>query len=268
MREISSLLPYYETFLSELVKIPSYDGTGCEAQDYVYSEMRRLGIGTKVFYNCNDRNTMNLVGTRPGTSPEYRSLILNAHCDTWEIKGEWEKPPLSGAIIGDELYGRGAWDDKAGIAIMLMLFDLLRDVELKGDLIIESVMGDNGDGEGSKKLVEFGYTADGVLIIDGTWPERIIYGHLGKGGYVVPKDNPLITLLRRIIESKTHREVNMKIVDLWCDMRHFPTKNICLYGPGGGKNPHSENEYYFLSHMPIVAQNILDFILEWCNGKG
>ena len=50
-----------------------------------------------------------------------------------------------------------------------------------------------------------------------------------------------------------------------CDMRHFPTQNICLYGPGGGKNPHGIDEHYFLDQIPVVARNIFDLVLEWCN---
>jgi acetylornithine deacetylase len=255
-------------------------------------------------------------------------------------------------------------------------------IPLQGDLIIESVIEDETTGNGSKILVENDYTADGVIIIDGTWSERIIYAHLGQiwidititgepvaacvesrgtnpiyigleliqslkelietfnnhrgetfegivrpnflnvgsyhsgvwhgsvpaearleiqigfsdrfspeeiisnireiarqisdrivvqrsllhtNAYKSNRDNHLITALKEVIEKNTKKEVLIVPVTGHCDMRHFQTENICLYGPGGGKNAHGIDEHYFLDQMPIVAKNILDFVIVWCN---
>lgn len=312
-------------------------------------------------------------------------MILNAHCDVAPVDGpsRWLKDPFSGEILDNILYGRGSQDDKAGIAIILLLVNVLKNlnIKLKGDLIIESVIEDETTGNGSKALVDHGYVADGVIIVDGTWPKRIIYGHLGqvwldiqiigepvaacvearglnpillgieliqalkimvdalnkKGdtfenieepnfinigsfhsgvwhgsvpaeanlqlqigfsdtycpediinmvvdiahkisgritiiqsllrtpAYKTNKDNNLILKLKSIIERNHEEEVKLIPVTGHCDMRHFKTENICLYGPGGGKNPHGINEHYFLEHMPKIARNILDFVLAWCN---
>jgi len=79
------------------------------------------------------------------------------------------------------------------------------------------------------------------------------------------QDNNLILKLKSIIENNHGKEVKLVPVTGHCDMRHFKTENICLYGPGGGKNPHGVDEHYFLEHLPQVTRNILDFALEWCN---
>ena len=34
--------------------------------------------------------------------------------------------------------------------------------------------------------------------------------------------------------------------------------------PGGGKNAHSEDEYFDLTHLPLVARNLASVVLEWC----
>ena len=43
-------------------------------------------------------------------------------------------------------------------------------------------------------------------------------------------------------------------------MRDFRTKNIFLYGPGHGKYPHSDKEFYDLNDGEIVLKNLTNFI--------
>lgn len=384
--EIENLSPVYGDFLSRLVRIDSVYGKEKEAQLLIRSRMEALDLNVQTFFSRDDAESMNLVSTiRGGNSRNYKSLILNAHCDVTPIDGiqRWARQPLSGEIVDNVLHGRGAQDDKAGIAIILMVVNVLRNlkIRLNGDLIIESVIEDETTGEGSRILVNNGYVADGVLIVDGTWSERIIYAHLGQiwvdveivgepvaacvemrginpiylamdfiqelrrfvhelnsqgdifegidkpyfinvgsfhsgawhgsvpaeakleiqigfscryspddiiekvknmagdisnritvkesklktPAYRTDRDNLLITKLKKIIEENSNKEVLTNAVTGHCDMRHFPTQNVCLYGPGGGKNPHGIDEYYFLEQMPIVAKNIFDLVWYWCN---
>lgn len=383
--EIEKLLPKYREFLSNLVKLNSLYGQEREAQLLVKSKMKELGLCVQSFQSRADDESINLVAHISGAEgTEYKSLILNAHCDIAPVDAieRWTRPPFSGEIVENVLYGRGAQDDKAGIAIILLVVNVLQNlnIRLKGDLMIQSVVEDETTGNGSKTLVESGYTADGVIICDGTWSERIIYAHLGQmwidvaivgepvaacvenrgvnpiyigiefiqklkcfienlndkgqcfegiekpffvnvgsfhsgiwhgavpasarieiqvgfsdqysvdemhrqiveiadntsemiiiresfqtNAYKVDRRNQLITKLKAIIEKNSGKDVSVVPVTGHCDMRHFPTPNICLYGPGGGKNPHGIDEYYFLEKMPQVTKNILDFILEWCN---
>ena len=112
-----------------------------------------------------------------------RSLILNAHIDTVPVEAPdaWTYPPFGGVIEGGRLYGRGACDDKAGVVECLLVAHAIREagVELAGDLIVASVIEDESTGNGSLACVERGYTGDGVIIVDGTWPERFIVSHMG-----------------------------------------------------------------------------------------
>lgn len=384
--EIERLLPTYTDFLSKLVRIESIYGKEKEAQLLVKTKMEELGLNVQTFFSRDDDESMNLVAKIRGTnSAKSNSLILNAHCDVAPIDDaiRWMKSPFSGEVENGKLYGRGSQDDKAGIAIILMIVNILKNlgIKLKGDLIVESVIEDETTGNGSKILVDNGFMADGVIICDGTWAERIIYAHLGQlwidieiigkpvaacvesrginpiyialeliqrlktfigelniygdtfegidkpyfinvgsihsgvwhgsvpsntkleiqigfsdkyspdeviqklkeisgnmsnrikieesifktPAYRTNKDNPLITKLKTIIERNSNKEVLTFAVTGHCDMRHFKTKNICLYGPGGGKNAHGIDEHYFLEQMPFVVRNIIELVFEWCN---
>src|SRR5262249_52897854 len=77
--------------------------------------------------------------------------------------------------------GRGSWDDKAGIAEMLMVVEGFRrsGVKLAGDLVLCSVVEDEESGNGSLACIERGHSGDAVIIMDGTWPERYIVSHIG-----------------------------------------------------------------------------------------
>src|SRR5690606_36482052 len=59
----------------------------------------------------------NLVARLPGRDPNRR-VVLEAHTDTVSVKG-MTIPPFEPAISGGLLHGRGACDNKAGLAAML-----------------------------------------------------------------------------------------------------------------------------------------------------
>lgn len=58
------------------------------------------------------------------------ALMLMAHADTVQFgdPANWERSPTSGAIADGRIYGRGAGDDKSGIAVMLFLTKLLKEM--------------------------------------------------------------------------------------------------------------------------------------------
>ena len=195
---IDRLEPAYRRLLQTLVRIPSQAREEeTEAQALVSEHMREIGLTVDSFdvdvqalkhlaaFNPSPRNYAGrpcVVGRRPGTGGG-RSLLLNAHIDTVPVEtpDAWAHPPFGGAIEDGRLYGRGACDDKAGIVECLLVAHAIKDaaVELEGDLTVASVIEDETTGNGSLACVERGYTADGVIIVDGTWPERFIVSHMG-----------------------------------------------------------------------------------------
>lgn len=99
-----------------------------------------------------------------------RSLILNGHVDTVPL-GErklWLHEPLGGEIADGKLYGRGAADMKAGLAAMILAVRYLCQAgfELRGDVLIQSVVDEEGGGNGTLACVAEGYTADGAIVTE------------------------------------------------------------------------------------------------------
>jgi acetylornithine deacetylase len=114
-----------------------------------------------------------------------RSLILNCHLDI-QPEGEWTQwthPPFSGHIDRktNVIFGRGAMDDKAGVAICLGLIRVIAEKGLRfeGDLIFQFVLEDEITGNGSLACLEAGHVADAAIIVDGTRPDRAIDQHAG-----------------------------------------------------------------------------------------
>jgi len=62
----------------------------------------------------------NVVAVLPGSNPQS-SLLLNSHLDTVGVEGMDQ--PFTLRQAGDKLYGRGAYDMKGSVAIMLLLAD-------------------------------------------------------------------------------------------------------------------------------------------------
>src|SRR5262245_40593880 len=78
--------------------------------------------------DVTDRNNIvvRITGTGGG-----RSLVVNCHLDTQPAGDatEWTHPPFSGHVDPDTntVFGRGAMDDKAGVAICLALLQLIQE---------------------------------------------------------------------------------------------------------------------------------------------
>lgn len=179
-------------FLVELVKADTQvlghgidGGREAAGQELIRARLEQMGIKPDVFEPDNERlaryglgNTgheyagrSNVVGRLPG-SGGGRSLILNGHVDTMPPGdiAAWPHPPWGGAIERGRLYGLGASDMKAGLAGMLLAIEAisLAGVSLKGDLIFESVVDEEGGGNGTLACLDRGYRADGALIAEPT----------------------------------------------------------------------------------------------------
>ncbi len=111
----------------------------------------------------------NVVATLKGQGGG-RSLILNAHVDVVESGPveAWAHGPWSGAISDGKLYGRGAADDKAGLAVILFVARCLRrpGISLAGDLILQSVIDEEWGGAGTLSTLHRGYRADAAIVFE------------------------------------------------------------------------------------------------------
>ena len=113
----------------------------------------------------------NVVGTLKGTdSAHYKSLILNGHVDVAAVNEDekWETDPFSPIVRENAIIGRGVADMKGGLAGVLFAFRLLHEagVKLPGDIIFQSVVGEEVGEAGTLQCCERGYTADFALVVD------------------------------------------------------------------------------------------------------
>jgi len=137
------------------VNQPPWGNEGpCQA--FVAERMRDLGLRVDCFtpeevpgiaqdpaflHGRDYTDRPNVVGTLAG-SGGGRSLHLAAHVDVVPIEkpGQWIVEPFGAQVIEGKIYGRGAVDDKDGIAAMLDALQVIQKAgyHLRGDLILSS----------------------------------------------------------------------------------------------------------------------------------
>ncbi|MDH3738704.1 MAG: M20/M25/M40 family metallo-hydrolase, partial [Alphaproteobacteria bacterium] len=119
----------------------------------------------------NYRDRPNVVATFRGAGGG-RSLILNGHIDTVTIEptGEWTRDPFGAEIENGLMYGRGTSDMKGGLmaAMLAMTYLIETGAELRGDVIVQSVVNEEHAGNGTLDLVRRGYRADAAIVLEPT----------------------------------------------------------------------------------------------------
>ncbi|MDI3522865.1 MAG: acetylornithine deacetylase [Bacillota bacterium] len=195
-------------FLQELVRADTQvvghgiaGGKEAAGQELIRARLERLGAAPDVFepeaarlkrYGLgneghNYAGRPNVVVRFPGAGGG-RSLILNGHVDTMPPGdlAAWPHAPWSGTIAGGRLHGLGAADMKAGLAGLLLAAEAIEraGVRLKGDLILESVVDEEGGGNGTLACLDRGYRADGALVAEPTHLE-VQPAHMGFIFYAV-----------------------------------------------------------------------------------
>jgi acetylornithine deacetylase len=184
--------------LQELVRLSSVFEDEEKVVDLVNARLESFGINTvSVPFDPNLlarlRNAQrpisavqgrrNLVARLPGRGGGGRSLVLNCHLDVVPAgnEGEWTRPPFAGHVENGLIYGRGAYDDKAGVAICLAVLESLAAsrAERRGDVVVHFVLEDECTGNGSLLCLEAGHGGDAAIIIDGTRLDKGINQHAG-----------------------------------------------------------------------------------------
>lgn len=127
---------------------------------------------------------VDVVATRKGSDPaSSASIIFNGHVDVAEIgdREAWTHDPFDPVVDGDRLYGRGACDMKGPLAAAMFAARVVRDLgtEQRGDLIIQSVIGEEMGEAGTLTANERGYRADYAIV-----PEPMEFKFSGQGGVI------------------------------------------------------------------------------------
>jgi acetylornithine deacetylase len=123
----------------------------------------------------------NVVGTFKG-SGGGRSLILNGHVDVMPSGdvSQWSCPPFAATVRDGQLIGRGACDMKGGLAAGILALEAVQraGIPLRGDVIVESVVDEEGGGNGTMACIARGYRADGAVVCEPT-SLTIHHAHMG-----------------------------------------------------------------------------------------
>jgi acetylornithine deacetylase len=202
---VAANLGRWKSLLQELIRIPSCFGQEHALVDHVAAHIEQLGLqAIRVSHDaerlrqlpgvqppfCATPGRCSLVTRFPGAG-NGRSLAINTHLDVVPEGdvGQWRYPPFAGHIDDERnvIYGRGAMDDKAGVAISLAFLETLACgiVQPAGDVVCHYVLEDETTGNGTLLCLEAGHGADGALILDGTRKDRAINEHAGNMQFAV-----------------------------------------------------------------------------------
>lgn len=126
---VAAVLPSVRRDLEALVRIPSVSSDGSHAADVVRSAdavaalLGGLGLTVEV---VSAGGHPAVLATRPAP-PGAPTVLLYAHHDVQPVGSGWTVEPFSPLERDGRLYGRGAADDKAGIAVHLAALRALGD---------------------------------------------------------------------------------------------------------------------------------------------
>lgn len=173
----------------ELVAIPSENPPGSTVAIANHLE-RRLSHPLIVVKRIEAQpGIVNLVATLTGAHPGQR-VVLNGHLDTFpvgEVNG-WSHPPLAGDVHDGRIYGRGAGDMKAGVAILVqVLLALAQQADsIHGEVVLLLVGDEETGGKwGTGYLLEHEPAARGDLVLnaDAGNPTVVRFGEKGISWY-------------------------------------------------------------------------------------
>jgi acetylornithine deacetylase len=115
-----------------------------------------------------------VVGIARGTGGG-KSLMLNAHMDTVGVAGM--ERPYDPVVEGDRLYGRGAYDMKAGLAAIMLAGAAARQGSLRGDVIVTAVADEENASFGTEGILKL-WSADAAIVTEPT-ELRVCVAHKG-----------------------------------------------------------------------------------------
>ncbi|PIJ62423.1 peptidase [Mesotoga sp. H07pep.5.4] len=164
-------------FLSDLVSIQSFSAGEKEVVKRIEVEMNKVGF---------DEVKIDGLGNVLGRIGNGKKIIaMDAHIDTVEVGNErlWKVDPFGGLVSDGIIYGRGASDQKAGMAAMVYGAKIMKEEELLGDFtlyITGTVMEEDCDGLCWRYIIkEDGIRPDYVVITEPT-NLNIYRGHRGR----------------------------------------------------------------------------------------
>lgn len=140
-----------------------------EAQQFIQAQLESIGFEAELWEVFP--GDPNVTAVKRGADSEgYCSLLLNGHIDVAEVgdADQWQRDPFKLELAHGRLYGRGTADMKGGMAALLFALKLLHEggVELQGDVLFQSVIGEEAGEAGTLSCTERGCHADFAIVAD------------------------------------------------------------------------------------------------------
>jgi acetylornithine deacetylase len=180
-----------------------------------------------------------------------RTLLLCGHLDTVNVAGMAD--PHTPRIDGDRLYGRGAYDMKAGVAAALIAARDAAELGLRGDVLVAAVADEEHASLGVQELLRHS-AADAAIVTEPTelalviahkgfvWSEVHVAGRSAHGSRpqlgidAIVKTGPVLTALGRldrVLEDRDHPllgrpSVHASIIQGGVELSSYPAR--CVLG--------------------------------------
>ena len=173
-------------FIQKLVQSPSLANDENDVQEIIINKLESLQLISEIIPVNFDSIKDHPAFSDDGFSPDSRinvignwnedmkgkSLILNGHVDVVPTGSItlWDDSPWSGKIKDDRIYGRGSCDMKAGLASGILAVQVLKTIgfEPNGNVMIQSVVGEESGGCGTLTNIVKGYRGDAAVILEPT----------------------------------------------------------------------------------------------------
>ena len=174
------------SFIKKIVRTPSLANDEASVQYIIHKKLEDLNLDSQIIPVIFSELEHHPAFNDDGFSPESRinvtakwkgsgnskSLILNGHVDVVPTGPEnlWNDSPWSGKEIDGKIFGRGSCDMKAGLSSGLFAIAILKSLRFKpeGDIIFQSVVGEESGGCGTLANIVKGYRADAAIILEPT----------------------------------------------------------------------------------------------------
>jgi acetylornithine deacetylase len=171
--------------LVDLVRTPSVTGEEGPAQAIVAGVLSGLGLDVDMWCPIRDELAGHPsfsddelpLGERPVVVGRWRvgpgpSVILNGHIDVVPVgdPAGWPHPPYAGVVADGVLWGRGACDMKGGLVAGITAVAALQRAGLSpaGDVLLQSVIGEETGGAGTLATLVRGHAADAAVVLEPT----------------------------------------------------------------------------------------------------
>jgi len=175
--------------LSRLIQIDTVNtitsGNESNCIPFISNEYQKLGLRPEIYMPDDVEGLTMLEDYLPGRGTDKRPnisavlkgfkgdkrVMLAAHTDVMPFGDEslWTAPPLSGLIRDGRVYGRGACDDKYGVAASIMAVKALRHagIEPASDVVLTAYCDEEYGGGNGTLAACLKYPCDTYVNIDG-----------------------------------------------------------------------------------------------------